>query len=44
MESPMRDDDYNRLMNREASNKHFAIIFLVCILMVCLLVWSISAV
>jgi hypothetical protein len=40
----MTDDDFNRFIGGEANKKHFAIIFLICILMCCLLVWSIAAV
>lgn len=39
----MRDDDYNRFMRQESSSKHFAIIFLITILMACLLVWSVAS-
>jgi hypothetical protein len=39
----MRDEDFNRLLGTQSNSKHFAIIFLICILMCCLLVWSIAA-
>ena len=39
----MHDDDYNRFMRQESNSKHFAIIFLVVILMVCLLFWSVAS-
>lgn len=39
----MRDEDFNRLMGSQSNSKHFAIIFLMCILMVCLLFWSIAS-
>jgi hypothetical protein len=38
----MRDDDFNRIMGGHSNSKHFAIIFLICIVMTCLLAWSVA--
>ena len=38
----MTDDDYNRFMSGRSNAKPFAIIFVICIVMVCLLAWSVA--
>ena len=38
----MTDDDFAKFMRQQSSSGHFAIVFVVCIIAVCLLAWSVA--